>query len=466
MPKRRTAGWAFLPGTGPGGVRGVAGAGTGSAGAGRGAGGAASTGPPPAVTVRAWSRARGREEDVVVEFTGPDAARVCSASGNVYDVRYAGEEIGCTCPDYRFRRRLEGTACRHILAARSAAYAASVSDEEMAAATSARVPLTARAGFDASRAAARAREDASAASGAAAAMAAEPLAEHEVSLIDDAAFADLLARAERGDVPYEYENVLDGSRNTFGVEIEFVGGNREAIARELYERGYIPHPYQRGYHAPRVPGMWSFETDGSVDGEVVSPVFRDTPEAWRQIEEICEIIRRHGGRAAAPGRSVGLHVHIGREPIDHDSRRWQALLGLVRRIEDLFYRFGAGGESEGRHRGTPYAVPLAQEPMGVRHYTAVNGRTATIEFRYFNGTLDPRQIQAYVRIAHATVRASARMADASAASGIPAAEFGTMARRGDPAHSVVRSFLDTVFTRARDKLAALWLYATSRWQAV
>jgi hypothetical protein len=31
-------------------------------------------------------------------------------------------------------------------------------------------------------------------------------------------------------------------------------------------------------------------------------------------------------------------------------------------------------------------------------------------------------------------------------------------------HAEVRRFLDTIFSRARDKTAALWLYATSRWQ--
>jgi hypothetical protein len=93
----------------------------------------------------------------------------------------------------------------------------------------------------------------------------------------------------------------------------------------------------------------------------------------------------------------------------------------------------------------------------------VNARQHTVEFRYFNGTLDPRQWQTNVRLAHGLVRAAGNPNTQLPEYRRP---LGSVARSGDENHSLVRNFLDAVFTRARDKLAVLWLYATSRWQTM
>jgi len=457
MPKRRSS-----AASNAGGAAGGAGIGAG--------GGAAGAGPPaggPAVPeffagpyeVESYSPTRRRTETVRVTFVSPNEADVASDSGNTYRVTRDPEgRANCTCMDFRVRGRER--PCRHVLG-----FEAALSGRRMAAvAPEPASRPTDRRAFDASRLAEEAqrrREEAAAA----AQVAAAPLRDHEVSLADDAAFQELLARASRGDLPYEYENVLDGSDNTFGIEIEFEGGDRRAIAQELYERGYVPEPRQGAYHSVRRPGMWSFESDGSLNsgGEIVSPVFRDTPEAWRQIEEVCEIVRRHGGRATS---RCGGHVHIGNVPLDHDPASWQRLTDICRRNEDLIYRIAAGGESGGAHRGTHYATPLTRvtgELERAGHYASVNGRQHTVEFRYFNGTLDPRQWQTNVRLAHGLVRAAGNPSTRLPEYRRP---LGSVARSGDENHSLVRNFLDTVFTRARDKVAVLWLYATSRWQTM
>lgn len=462
MPKRRRAAVGGHGGRASGGAGISTGAGAvavgggGSSGSGGGAGFA-----PYSVTTQQYSVTRRRIESMQVDIVEPEHAHVHSASGRVYDVRY-GENPSCDCPDFRIRHRgEEGYRCRHILGARSAAGMA-VSEAEVAAATQARVPLTNRAVFDASRAAqemaAQRAEESS--------ITAPLLEAHEVSLEDDEAFRALLERAQRGDFPYEYENVLGGSDNTFGVEIEFVGGDRQAIARELHRRGLIPQPRQTGYHSLRAPGMWAFETDGSVDGEIVSPVFRDTPEVWRQIEEVCQVIREHGGRVDS---RCGAHVHIGRVPLDHDNVRFQNLVNLWKSNEDLLYRIGAGGESGGQHRGTTYARPLASNIGITSHYAVINNcRSQTIEFRVFNGTLDPKQIQTNIRLAHAMVNAAGRMRQPEQPENLGNAAFrmvrGSRVREEDQNHNAIRRFLDRIFTRVNDKLSVLWLYATSRWQ--
>lgn len=460
MPKRRATIDRYHGGYAPGGAGVSAGAGAVAAGSGGSVGSGGGGFAPYSAVVQQYSATRQRIESMRVDMVEPEHAHVHSASGHVYDVRY-GENPSCDCPDFRVRHAgATGYCCRHILGARSAARM-DVSEEDIAAAQ-ARVPLTNRAAFDASQAAQematqRAEESS---------IPAQPLGEHEVTLENDETFSALLERAQREDFPYEYENVLGGSDNTFGVEIEFVGGDRRAIARELHQRGLIPETRQTGYHSVRTPGMWSFETDGSVDGEIVSPVFRDTPEAWRQIEEVCQVIRNHGGRVNA---QCGGHVHIGRVPLDHDNIRFQNLVNLCRSNEDLIYRIASGGESEGQHRGTHYARPLARDTNISTHYTAVNnGHSQTIEFRYFNGTLEPKQIQTNVRLAHGLVRAAGQMRERQEASSLGNVPWGSVNRQRanveNQTHSAVRQFLDRIFTRANDKLSVLWLYATSRWQ--
>lgn len=461
MPKRRTRAFAGLGGGG-GGVAGGLGGGGPTAGSGASAAVEPSPGP---YTVTEPSATRGRLEPVEVTFVRPGEARAASASGNIYAVTLGEERDRCECPDFRFRAaRYEERfgrpyACRHIRAVRSALGMA------VAAAAPAGVPERERESL------AEPRESEAAAAEEAAPPAV--LGGHEVRLLDDdAAFAEMLARAEAGPPEYEYEDVLGDPEATFGVEIEFEGGDRDAIARDLYDAGLIEEPRQRGYHAPRVPGLWSFETDGSVSGgELVSPVMADTPEAWRQIEQVCEIVRRHGGRATA---RCGGHVHIGsRRPLDDDGERWNRLRRLCQGYEDLLFRLAAGGESRGVHRGAEGGSYAYSRPLGGRtgipsghtdHYSAVNRRGSTVEFRYFNGTLDPRQIQANVKIAHALVRAATRPETDAA---LPPRDMRLGSRAASVAeegHREVRRFLDAIFTRARDKLAALWLYATSRWQ--
>lgn len=299
------------------------------------------------------------------------------------------------------------------------------------------------------------------------------------------AFQRMYEMAERGEgVDYEYNDVLGGASNTFGVEIEFVGGDAQRIAHALHAAGLIPAPVRTGYHSPRTPNMWAFERDFSVSGsasggEVISPVLRDTPEAWRQIERVCEIIRRHGGRV---DRRCGAHVHIGHTPLDSDTHRWYRMHRLLGGFEALLYRLAAGGTSGGRHRGTAFARPGAAILLSGRRpstaqdvrqtlnrsggrFGAVNVRTHTIEFRHFNGSLDPRQIQTNIRIANAVVMAALGLRPTHPRSrflperGVP---LGSV--RDDPSHIHVRRFVDALFARPRDQLAVLWLYATSRWQ--
>lgn len=472
--------------------RGGHGGGGGSGGGGGGGPGVAQLAAGP-YTVQVESRTRGGLEDARVTFTGPEQAVVDSASGHSYRVTL-GEAPSCECPDHVIRHR----ECRHIAAVRLAMGLAGVAP----AATAPRPPSVPREAVAESAAEAAASRSAELAEGEEqerAWLRSHAGAENVVlSEMSSEEFEGLLAAAARREnVEYEYENALGGSQNTFGIEVEFEGGNLAAIARDLYQEGLVPLPQQQGYHASRRAGMWSFERDGSVPsgGEIVSPVMRDTPEAWRQIERVCEIVRRHGGQATA---HCGMHVHVGSAPLDTSARRWYRLARIAGGYEDVLFRVAAGGSSGGVHRGTRggghyhYARPglagrVQEQPPGepgqdaVRrlvdrvispggHYEAVNASgyctRGTVEFRHFDGTLDPMQVQAYVKVANGIVQAAQRMRSGRAEAALPerGMPVGSGAARGDSEHRAVRRFLDTIFGRTRDKAHVLWLYATSRWQ--
>lgn len=319
---------------------------------------------------------------------------------------------------------------------------------------------------------------------------------------DEEAFNNLYELARDGsNVEYQYENVLGGSENTFGIEIEFTGADLNTVARELHAAGLVPSSTYNRYHDSRVQGMWAIEKDGSVSsgdigGEVISPVLRDTPETWQQLEKVCEIVRRNGGRV---DMRCGGHVHVGADPLDERTWRWMRLARLVGGFEDVLYRVAAGGESGGGHRGEGdgfhYSAPMPSaadrffrdrrvDPQNLiselspNRYYGLNmknvgqGNKNTVEFRHFNGSLDPKQIQANVKVANALVHAAQglrknRASTRERAQLIPdrPSRLGESNRRADnDGHDQVRKFVDTIFNNAKDKAAALWLYATSRWQ--
>lgn len=70
------------------------------------------------------------------------------------------------------------------------------------------------------------------------------------------------------------------------------------IGQRLYELGLTASPQQQDLPDP-TSGKWSFITDGTVDGEIVSPILVDSPETWEQLLQIEGILAE-----------VGATVHI------------------------------------------------------------------------------------------------------------------------------------------------------------
>lgn len=241
-------------------------------------------------------------------------------------------------------------------------------------------------------------------------------------------------------VPYMRENAFGGlgtreSQRGFGIELEFAfpqdmsSGDRRlalrAIGRELHDLGLTRNRDQAGYGASHGwfrdthDRGWSFESDpstggsdGQHGGEIVSPVMYDEAETWTNIEKVCEVLRRNGGFAS---KGTGMHVHVSTGDYDHRVENHNRLINSFAENEDLIYRMSTSPE-RGRHRGTgycspnntpssPYANVGQARDRNVGHHIGLNlqsvsGRTSDhVEFRTFDGTLEPGVIQAQAAMA-------------------------------------------------------------------
>ncbi len=449
------------------------------------------------VPVEVESRTRGAMEQVQVTFdpANPGHAAVLSESGNTYDVDL--ENGTCDCQHFIHRNE----RCRHIEAA------------EMA-----RGMLTNGIGGEGNRLgqgqmsgeeAIQTRQDIdNNEEESRRALSGEEQDDNYFYSDHPEEFENNLRELSSRPLPYDHENALNGSNATFGIELEFVGGNADAIARELYQRGICGYDRRMPYHTRAIAGKWRLERDGSVSdgsegGELVSPVLQDTPKTWKNIEVICEVAKRHGARVNA---ETGAHVHVGMEPLDTARQRWRRFFKAVAGNEQTLYRVAGGDLGQYRHNYTDYAEPfannarrgvsermtldtpadvnrMAQEVSRRGAYANHNDRYQginltnipdshapnTVEFRYFNGSLNPGQIQANVKVAVGVMH-TAEKARTKASDEFPVTE--NQKRRGQMLNNTQDSkdnssmlrFVDAFFNRKRDKDHILGVLGKNTWR--
>jgi hypothetical protein len=321
------------------------------------------------------------------------------------------------------------------------------------------------------------------------------------------AYQEARGRRDRGEdpVPYMTSDATDGlgrqeGGRGFGVEIEFdfpPGADRytalSAIGRDLRDAGLTPDALQHGYHSARRAerarqghhGGWRFETDATVAGEIVSPIMYDEPETWRNLARVCEIVRRHGGIASA---RTGGHVHIGLADYDHTVENHNRLLQTAAGYQDTLYRL-AQNPAAPAHRGLTWCSPNSDPGRGYTsissaraansgHHLGLNfesvagNRSDHVEYRMWDGSLDPGVIQAHINVSLAMTAAGSRGGYAP-----PSAEpVGThLARnpgrrrlRGEQwrqSTAGFRQLADTLFRRQANAAQAAALFAVTRWQS-
>ncbi|WP_170220307.1 amidoligase family protein [Paenibacillus anaericanus] len=446
---------------------------------------------PSTHNVEVMSRTLGRMEEVRVEVCDGNHAQVITSRGNTYDVT----ETSCTCPDFRYRLQGTGESCRHMEAHRIARGQAVSPSTQL---------LRDHLDEEARRQARRSFEfvdwrEQEAREGVLEVWRENKAFDGTFISEDNAAWEDLLSKAGN-EWEYKYENVLGGTGNSFGIEIEFelpYNIDRVEIANALHEAGILDTARINGYHSTGGrPGFWKLERDGSLQNglELVSPILFDRRETWEQIEKATRILREKG---ATVNERTGGHIHIGIGPLDHKTYAWQRLSRIGLGYEKLFYRMG-GADSEayrngthGRHRGSRYTIPLnnnrirrirgnedaaeARARLSESRYSLFNATNVdnvnskpTIEMRYPNSTLDHLQWQAQIQVANSIVHQSAVIKNTS-----PQSRFtpGLTDRANQlrfehyctetTEREHFRKFLDVVGNQ-EDRLAATWLFLRGR----
>ncbi|MET8280450.1 toxin glutamine deamidase domain-containing protein [Micromonospora sp. NPDC005174] len=179
-------------------------------------------------------------------------------------------------------------------------------------------------------------------------------------------------------LPASLERPAGESIRSFGLELEFalapgmpeqeVAVRRGRMVNDLRALGLTKQSLVRAAHSARDEGYnsrrsgWNLELDGSVSGELVSPILpyqrasdEERSRLWRDVALALAVIRRHGGRSSA---KVGGHVHLGVGDYQRDVAVMQRLIDAFRGHQDILYRL-ATMPGQRLHRGTLYAAPLA-----------------------------------------------------------------------------------------------------------
>lgn len=221
---------------------------------------------------------------------------------------------------------------------------------------------------------------------------------------------------------------MNANEMTYGIEIECgIDMNRAGIAIGGYHRGTA---------CPSLPtssegGQWKAEHDGSLSFrgkqavEFVSPILKGAA-GLDNIRAACAVIKSWNGTT---NRTCGLHIHVGVDPnISMDVLR--RLYRLVGRFENALYavtgtpdrrssRFCNSVKTESnknlnwaavRNFGdlrTNYECRDINDRYRILNIqNLLTGRSPTVEFRVFSGTLNPAKIAAWVQICLSIVQAA------------------------------------------------------------
>ncbi|MGL5860818.1 MAG: amidoligase family protein, partial [Phycicoccus sp.] len=180
------------------------------------------------------------------------------------------------------------------------------------------------------------------------------------------------------------------SRRTFGVELEFTaryGLIGTALAALLHQLGVAQSPRVRPNeerhgddHTADADG-WVVEQEGMPGlWEVVSPILRDSPDAWAALATVLGAIRTLGGQ---PDPRAGGHIHLGADEFSRKPALQDDLVAGFGVFEDLLYRLGTADPDRG-HRGVRYAQAVQTgfgtvEPPAARTLRAQRYRSLNLQ---------------------------------------------------------------------------------------
>jgi hypothetical protein len=213
----------------------------------------------------------------------------------------------------------------------------------------------------------------------------------------------------------------------FGIEIETVGLSKELLARAIQSVvGGTVSGWGENWSVTDARGRtWKVEPDGSLSsysngGEIVSPIL-----AYEDLDILHAVVRAVQLAGARADYSTGIHVHV-----DGSLFNVQALLNLVNFVHKQERLLEHALRITDRRLGQ-YCKPINAEFMrrlatrkpttmaqlnqawygrrtnrpdrrDASRYHGLNLNSlfyrSTIEFRYFNGSVNPNEVRAYVHL--------------------------------------------------------------------
>lgn len=150
----------------------------------------------------------------------------------------------------------------------------------------------------------------------------------------------------------EYRDILKLPSNvTFGLELEYE--NLRQFDTNDFIDDYLDN--------------WYSGSDGTVHsgGEVRSPILYDNPRTWRELQMICNFLRKNG---AETKDAAGGHIHVGCNVLGSDMEAWWDFFRLYLAYEHVLCRFFYGDKLNQRRNLAEYAPPVADLMLQVVNY--------------------------------------------------------------------------------------------------
>jgi len=236
---------------------------------------------------------------------------------------------------------------------------------------------------------------------------------------------------------------------TFGIEIE-----------TTIPAGRIPvGSYRVGTQVADLPPGWRAKYDGSIAAgrgrqgcEFVSPILQGAA-GIRQVIEVVEKLKQLGAKVNA---STGVHVHVG---WNGTAKALARLVTLVANFEKaIFASTGTKRRETGdwcrglqRHGSCDRAAVQSQQ----NRYHVLNlsnlatGRTQTVEFRAFAGSLNALKLVSYIRLCVGLVERAHKVARATNFTAKKPVATSPIHRNGEGQTELTRLFYQLGWTKGR-----------------
>lgn len=198
---------------------------------------------------------------------------------------------------------------------------------------------------------------------------------------------------------------MEFTNRKFGVEIEFLDVDRDAVVRAIRSNGI--NCEWEGYNHDDHDDHWKMVRDSSCGFELVSPILSGE-SGLRQIETVCDALKQVGAKV---NKKCGLHVHVDARGLGSKDIA-KVFIGYAR-YEPLFDALMPASRRQNMNQycqsiknAVHYAADYAsdyrriyRQQYGTR-YLKVNLESlivhGSIEFRQHSGTIDADKINNWV----------------------------------------------------------------------